>query len=133
MCRIPRSIAASTVRRSARVPARCPTTVGSPRRRAQRPFPSMMIATVSATSGSWFCSGSGRTRASVRMRSRKFTAGFLASPGRGKASYLHDLGFLALQKLVDLVDVIVGQLLHPRLGRPLLVVADVAVADELLE
>ena len=48
---MPRSIAASTVRRSARVPARWPAAVGRPRCLAQRPLPSMMIATDSATSG----------------------------------------------------------------------------------
>ena len=52
----PRSIAASTVRRSAFVPARCPAATGRLRRRAQRPLPSMMIAIERATSGS-SCSG----------------------------------------------------------------------------
>ena len=41
----PRSSDASTVRWSARAPARCPAATGSPRFRAQRPFPSMMMAT----------------------------------------------------------------------------------------
>src|SRR5690349_7413637 len=42
---MPRSIDASTVRRSARVPAWWPSATGSPRRVAHRPLPSMMIAT----------------------------------------------------------------------------------------
>src|SRR5207237_1087131 len=66
--RTPRSIAASTVRRSARVPARWPATTGRPRRLAQRPFPSMMIATDWATSGS-SCSPTGRRAYRVRIRS----------------------------------------------------------------
>ena len=67
---MPRSIDASTMRRTVRAPARCPAAVGRRRRLAQRPLPSMMIATVSATSGR-SRSGSGRTRASVRIRERR--------------------------------------------------------------
>src|SRR5437867_10302389 len=42
---MPRSGAASTVRRTASAPARCPATRGRPRRLAQRPLPSITIAT----------------------------------------------------------------------------------------
>src|SRR6185437_15511729 len=128
---MPSEMPASTVRRSARVPARWPAAGGRPRRRAQRPFPSMMIATVSATSGSSRPSGSGRTRARVRMRDRRFTA-VLFSPS-GEGLHLHDLGFFALQEVVDLRDMLVGQLLHPALGGVLVVVADLAVLDQVLE
>ena len=38
-----------------------------------------------------------------------------------------------LEEIVDLGDVLVGELLGALLGAPLLVVADVAVSDELLE
>src|ERR1700722_1136366 len=38
-------IAASTVRRTARDPSRCPAIRGRPRDLAQRPLPSMMMAT----------------------------------------------------------------------------------------
>ena len=48
---MPRSIAASTMRRTVRAPARWPAAVGSRRRFAQRPLPSRMIATDCATSG----------------------------------------------------------------------------------
>src|SRR6266446_3476579 len=41
---IPASGAASTVRRTASAPARCPATRGRPRRLAQRPLPSITIA-----------------------------------------------------------------------------------------
>jgi hypothetical protein len=40
-----RSIAASTVRRNARVPSRWPASTGNPLAAAQRLLPSMMIAT----------------------------------------------------------------------------------------
>src|SRR5438552_9702740 len=114
MCRMPNSIPASTVRRSARVPARWPAAVGSPRRRAQRPLPSMMIATVCATSGR-SPSASGRTRARVQMREMSFTAPLAISAQPTWHLDLHDVGFLALQQVVDLGDVLVGDLLDARL------------------
>ena len=42
---IPRSRAASTARRTASTPAACPAVRGRPRATAQRPLPSMMMAT----------------------------------------------------------------------------------------
>src|SRR4051794_40333691 len=66
---MPRSIAASTVRRNARVPSRWPSLTGSPRAVAQRPFPSRMIATERGTSsGSTGCCA--RPRALFRNRTR---------------------------------------------------------------
>ena len=47
---IPSSIAARTVRRTASTPIWCPAERGSPRLSAQRPLPSMMIATWRGTS-----------------------------------------------------------------------------------
>src|SRR5437016_4550052 len=132
MWRMPNSIPASTVRRNARVPARWPAAAGSPRRRAQRPFPSMMIATVSATSGR-SPSGSGRTRPRVQMRLISFTAPLAISVQPKWPLDLHDVGLFALQEVLDLGHVLVGELLHARLGRTLLVVADLPVLDELLE
>src|SRR5204863_7850233 len=117
----PRSIDASTVRRSARVPARWPAAVGRRRRRAQRELPSMMIATERATSGS---SGSctGRSGRRLRSRVRRFTR-----------LDLQDFGFLALQQLVDLVHVVVGELLRALLRPALLVVAHFPFANQLLQ
>src|SRR5215213_7434033 len=103
---MPRSIAASTARRTARVPSRCPSATGRPRRSAQRALPSRMIATLRATSG-----GS-------------------RSPA---TSDLHDFRLFVLHQVVDRLDVLVGQLLHLVLAATLLVVADLALADELLE
>src|SRR5579862_6988763 len=81
----------------------------------------MMIATDRAISGR-SPSGSGRTRRRLRIRERSF-----------RRSDLHDLGFFVLQQIVDLPDVLVGELLHSRLRRALVVVADVAVPHALLE
>src|SRR5689334_25440742 len=81
-----------------------------------------MIATDPATSGR-STSGSGRMRASVRIRLSR----------RTEVLDLHDLCFFALQQVVDLRDVLVRELLHAPLGRALLVVADVAAARELFE
>src|SRR6185312_9981712 len=119
---MPTSIDASTMRRTLRAPARCPAAGGRPRFFAQRPLPSRMIATDPATSGR-STSGSGRMRASVRMRLSK----------RKEVLDLHDLGFFALEQVVDLRDVLVRELLHAPLGRALVVVADVASASQLLE
>ena len=49
---MPRSPAARTVRRSASTPRRCPSPRGRPRAAAQRPLPSMMMATCRGTSKS---------------------------------------------------------------------------------
>src|SRR5690348_7797046 len=104
---------ASTVRRTARVPARCPSAIGTPCSRAQRPLPSMMIATARgrSSSPSSGCAVSLTTRGS----------------GAPSASDLHDLGLFVLQQLVDRLRVRVGELLHFLLGAPLVVVAHVAV------
>src|SRR5439155_22614869 len=152
----PSSIEASTVRRSARVPARWPAAMGSPRRRAQRAFPSRMIATDRASSGS---SGSRMLLSprSVLMRLRRFTRPTICSsqaydrrrralpagatpretrvlkegarggnPVSPALSDLENLGFLALERLVDLVDVLVRQLLDALLRPVLLVRAHLA-------
>src|SRR6266498_3317576 len=117
-------MAASTVRRSARVPARWPAPTGRRRHRAQRPFPSMMIAIERATSGS-SPSGRGRSARKVLSLVRRLKVRRLLN--------LHDLGFLALEEVVDPRDMLVRELLHPLLGATLFIVADVPVANELLQ
>src|SRR5688572_14036676 len=111
---MPRSTAASTVLRSARAPSRCPSPTGRPRADAQRPFPSMMIATLRASSEPWLADAS---VISYCLRRSDF----------------HDLGLFHLQEVVDRLRVVVGDLLHLLLGAALLVVADLAVDDEFLE
>src|SRR5262245_42199100 len=104
---IPRSIAASTVRRSARVPSRCPASTGNPCLVAQRPLPSRMIATergISDTSGV-----RGRPNR-PRIRARRLSG-----------LHLGYFGFLAVEQLVDLLRVLVGELLHPLFGAALVV------------
>src|ERR1044072_8110899 len=100
-----------TVRRSARVPSRCRSATGRSRRSAQRPLPSMMIATVRALSAS--------VPRSTAWKS-----------GARNASDFHDLRFLPLQQLVDLAAVLVGELLDAVLGAVLLVVPHLAVVFE---
>src|SRR5918992_116130 len=109
--RTPSSIPASTVRRTARVPARCPSATGKLRCSAQRAFPSRMIAIARAVSV-------------VRAVALELPRGH---------SNLHDLGLFALQQVVDLGGVLVGQLLDSILGAMLLVSADFAVLRQLLQ
>src|SRR5262249_50776156 len=52
---MPRSPAARTVRRKASTPRRCPSLRGRPRAAAQRPLPSMMMATWRGTAKSPIC------------------------------------------------------------------------------
>src|SRR5919197_6778063 len=82
-------------------PALCPSTTGSPRRWAQRPLPSVMMATYRA-----------------------------ARPSPPTCSDLEDLGFLALEQAVELGDARVGELLQLDLGAMLVVGADVAAVPQ---
>src|SRR5687767_8401934 len=90
----------------------------------------MMIATERAASGSRR-SPLGLKPVIVRslVSSRMTSSSEIATA----ISDFHDLLFLALQELVDLPRVLVGELLRPLLGPPLLVVPHVAVADEILQ
>src|SRR5262249_56395989 len=105
---MPRSMQASTVRRTALVPARCPSATGTPCRRAQRPLPSMMIATARGRSSPV------KSSSAVSLTTR--------GSGALSASDLHDFRFLMLQQLVDRLRVGVGELLHFLFGAPLVVV-----------
>src|ERR1700710_2842813 len=95
---IPRSTASRSRALTTSAPARCPSITGSPRACAQRPLPSVMIATYLAA----------------------LTAG--APP-----SDLEDFRFLALQERVDLGDRLVGLFLQGRLGATLVVLAQFAL------
>src|SRR5512146_2748699 len=100
----PASRQPSTASRTAAIPAEWPTGRGSERSRAQRPFPSMMMAT---------CAGTAPCR---RIRSRRSSL---------MPSDFHDLRFFDVDQLVDLLDVLVVQLLDLLLGPPLLVLGGV--------
>src|SRR5579885_2933840 len=106
---MPISAAPVTVRRTASAPRLCPAIRGRPRHFAQRPLPSMMIAT--------------------------WTGGF--APGvAGRASMgsdLQDLLLLLGQRLVDLLDVLVRQPLHLLIVATMLVLGDLAVLLHLLQ
>src|SRR5689334_22029725 len=106
---MPSSAAPVTVRRTASAPRLWPAIRGSPRAFAQRPLPSMMIAT--------------------------WTGGF-DSALAGSASMvsdLKDLLFLLGQGIVDLLDVVVGHLLDLFVEAPVLVLGDLAILFHLLE
>src|SRR5579875_898979 len=81
---MPRSPAARTVRRKASTPRRCPSPRGNPRAAAQRPLPSMMMAT-------WRGGAHAATRES-------------SASGMGLTSDREDLLFLRPEHLVDLRD-----------------------------
>src|SRR4051794_1832997 len=93
----------------------------------------MMIATERATFGRSI------SEAALKPRSRlSLVSGFTVFSSEGaklvpRLLNFQDLGFLAFQELVDLVDVLVGELLCALLGAALLVVAGLALPNELLE
>ncbi len=68
---MPRSPAARTVRRSASTPRRWPSARGNPRAAAQRPLPSMMMATCRGTAKSPI--GAGRSGSVFDMRVKPHT------------------------------------------------------------
>src|SRR5689334_11616109 len=143
---MPSSPAARTVRRSASTPRRWPSTRGSPCWAAQRPLPSMMMATcrsapnpsrsfgVASVSGVSPCLASRPVvstpaSASLILAHRSYTRRDRLPPGcaatrsfrPSNALDRHDLFFFAGERLIDLADHPVGRLLH--FGRvPLLVV-----------
>src|SRR5438876_7453868 len=88
----PASIAPSTTSRTAFIPARCPSGRGRWRSRAQRPLPSMMIAT---------CRGGGGGPPPL---------GRICSSRSSDILHHHDLRFLALHQIVHLLHVIVVEL-----------------------
>src|SRR6266702_6950705 len=132
---MPSSLAARTTRRSASTPRRWPSARGKPRAAAQRPLPSMMIAT---------CKGTVRSGPSVagaaafdiieipapvpKSRLRVSVSVSILRPLNGK-----DFLFLCCQQLIDLGNHRVGRLLHV-IGQALLVVfGDLVVLLQLLD
>src|SRR5579875_1552674 len=88
------------VRRTACAPARCPAIRGSPRARAQRPFPSMMMATCRGTP----CGAAASRSAAARSAG---APAITATP-----SNLTYVAFLLGKRVVHALDVLIGQLLH---------------------
>src|SRR4051794_34940593 len=132
-------------------PARWPSTTGRPRCWAQRPLPSVMIATYRARAAAIRGSGArapGAPGCPARgCRARRETGAMAggygedlaarsgaarrASPVRSAPwpgpSYVQDLGFLLAQEVVELVDAAVRELLELDLGAVLVVAAGLAL------
>src|SRR5438309_10844573 len=106
----PRSSQAWSARLMARTPARCPKLAGRPRRRAQRPLPSMMIP---MWRGTWESKGEERVPIGALCA---FHAPLPDPPpcgGRGCAALdLHHLVFFAGCQAVHFFDLAFGDLLQ---------------------
>src|SRR3954471_4579941 len=99
---MPRSTASRRRALTASAPARWPSTTGRPRACAQRPLPSVMIAT--------------------------------CRPSPSEATLdLEDLGFLVLQGVVELLDLVVRELLQLDLAPVLVVGAGLALVAQLAQ
>src|SRR5882672_12306100 len=110
---MPNSPTARTVRRNASTPRRCPSPRGRPRAAAQRPLPSMMMATWCGTSG----------RAAVDDGALTSDMVVPDSP----LSDGHDLFFFRRQQMVDLADGLIGRFLHLLGLAIMLVLADLVI------
>src|SRR5947209_7336668 len=113
---MPSSPAARTVLRSASTPRRWPSVRGRPRAAAQRPLPSMMMAT---------CRGA---RSSARWPRTSNVRLCALLP-----SHRENLFFFGRQRVIDLGDRLVGRLLHLGVVALVIVLADLMVLLELLE
>src|SRR3954451_23620827 len=100
-------------------PAWWPASTGSPRACAQRPFPSVMIATYRGS-----VMAPARTRS---VRAKRF------EQARSACSNLQDLRLFALEVLVEVGDALVGDLLKLALGAALLVLPHVAPRAQLAQ
>src|SRR5216683_2034524 len=108
-CRVARS--ARTTRRKASTPRRWPSARGRPRAAAQRPFPSMMIATCKGPSVRSGPSVAGAAAFDIHQSLD------LATPDLNGEDFL----FLGRKQLIDLRNRSVGCLLHI-IGQPFLIV-----------
>src|SRR5438128_513097 len=107
----PASIAPSTTSRTAVIPARCPSGRGRCRSRAQRPLPSIMMATWRGTAPP------------SRIFARR------SSP----TSDLHDLRLFGFDEVFHQLQVVVVQLLRVLLGVLLVVLGDVLGLLDLID
>src|SRR5712672_4667606 len=108
---MPSSLAARTTRRNASTPRRWPSARGKPRAAAQRPFPSMIIATCKGPS---VRSGPSVAAAAAFDIHQSLDLATLELNGE-------DFFFLGREQLIDLCNRPVGCLLHV-IGQPFLVV-----------
>src|SRR5215831_18230262 len=114
---MPSSFAARTVRRNASTPRRWPSTRGKPRAAAQRPLPSMMMAT---------CKG-------PPDRPEPSLAVAAALDIRSIPSDCEDFLFLGREQLIDFRDRAVRRLLNVGGQTLLVVLGDLVVLFELLD
>src|SRR5829696_9291385 len=124
---MPSSIAERTVRRTASTPRRWPSTRGRPRRAAQRPLPSMMIATWAGTASPLAPVATGAVVRSVLSAMPDFWRDHATS------SDVHDLLLLGGEEAVGLGNRLVGRLLDLLFVAALVVLAHDAVLLELLQ
>src|SRR5271165_6280552 len=114
---MPRSPAARTVRRSASTPRRCPSARGSPRAAAQRPFPSMMMATCRGTAISPIRAVRNGSHSDMLLQT----------------SHSDNFLLFCCQHPVHLSDCFIGSLLYLLAGSLPVVLADLVILFELLE
>src|ERR1700694_334275 len=128
----PRSMHARTVARTASTPLRWPATRGSRRCFAQRPLPSMMMATcrgIERASGTTCVELVNKLNA---LGSRTMAIKELLTAA-SDSSDRHQVRFLGVQRFVDFADVAIGELLDVVL-RPALVVFGYRLGlEEILE
>src|SRR5216684_3585302 len=124
---MPSSPTARTARRKASTPRRWPSLRGRPRSAAQRPLPSMMMATWRG--GSKPESGTGASRALGETEA----SSMLFSECRGPGSNRHDFFFFAGKGLIDFADDLIRRLLDLAGHAGVIVLADLAVFFELLQ
>src|SRR5579864_5238131 len=133
----PSTSQASRTRLIARTPARWPKLAGLPRRRAQRPLPSMMIPM-------WRGIRSSKIEQSVPVGFTPvgpdypgFRAGQLPDspdyPGGRLRSDLHDFLFFASGKPVDALDLGFGDLLQARVGSLGIILGNLAILLQLVD
>src|ERR1051326_4310072 len=132
---MPRRRAVSTTARTASLPLRCPSMRGRPRRRAQRPFPSMMIAT---WRGRRFGSRStsdisvvGKGSSFGTRCTRPFAVA--SSPSPGAESNRQDLLFFALQDFFETLEVVLRRRLDLLARAAVVVLGDVLLLEHLLQ
>src|SRR5690606_24919932 len=139
---MPSGSQASIVRRTASPPALWPIARGTPRRFAQRPLPSMMIATWRALVASVpMLKMSVRPELvegplfllTPRLKGRTALRQAQGERWRGTSSLRHDFLLFRCSRRVDLADETVGQLLHLVSEALVLVLGDVLLLLVFLE
>src|SRR4029077_19039295 len=126
-----RSMHARMIARTASTPRRCPATRGSIRFFAQRPLPSMMIATWRGTSD---VAGMSRVElGNMGWREPVAMSGCRRRLRRGRPSDGNQIGCVGGEHLVDVGEIAVGELLDIGLRVPLVVLCHRVVLQQFLQ